>query len=308
MTNNDNISKIWWDFKDCWSNVGEELRTELLKELNKVHLPYYPDDKLDASFAADYSNNYHSCGEKCVYICVSKDCEPFYVGQGNWDRPLNFANRSSTFKAQIESQDTKIYLLAKNLTKEASPDAETLCIYLAQLKGWQLKCNKSKTLSSLEKVKIKEKADCDIYNKFRKLCDDYPEIVTNFDKFNTMLIHSIIDSSHSLSDEKLLKTTAIKKPRYVCWEIDGKIDTATNWCRYYNRSYSVVSSRMKKGLTLKEALTFPLMPPNLSRNIKVLQYYSEQGLNPGTDMSAQQVGKYTIAEIVEFNKQKENEI
>lgn len=303
MTNNDNIAKIWFGFTDCWRNVGEELRTELLKELNEIPLPYSPDE-LDLTFAVDYSNDYHLCGEKCVYICVSKDCEPFYVGQGNWDRPLNFASRSSSFKAQIESQDIKIYLLAKKLTKGVSFDVETLCIYLAQLKGWRLKCNKSKTLSSLEIVKIKEKADCEIYNKFRKLCDDYPEIVANFDKFNTMLIRSIIDSSHSLNDEKLLKTTALKKPRYNCWEVDGDIDTATNWCKYYNRSYSLVINRMKKGLTLKEALTFPLMPSSLSRNIKVLQYYSEQGLNPGTDMSARQVGKYTREEIAEFNQQR----
>lgn len=85
------------------------------------------------------------------------------------------------------------------------------------------------------------------------------------------------------------------KRRY--WIVDGEIKTAQEWCSEYNITYSAVFKRMEKGLTLKEALTYPKIERSERKKVNSMDFWISIGLNPGTDISAKDLGSHTTKEL-----------
>lgn len=59
------------------------------------------------------------------------------------------------------------------------------------------------------------------------------------------------------------------------WDVDGVSKPALEWCQEYNIGYGQVLNRMKYGLTMKQALTFPRVPREMVRH--PMEYWKQCG-------------------------------
>lgn len=60
-----------------------------------------------------------------------------------------------------------------------------------------------------------------------------------------------------------------------CWEIDGISKPVLEWCEEYKIGYGQVLRRMERGLSVKQALTFPRVPNGWKK--RPMEYWRECG-------------------------------
>lgn len=291
------IQDIWNDLTFSWMYVGEELRKTLISELNTIPLaaPLTGDweregSYVKASFAYDFQNDRYFCGDCCVYAYLTDEAKLVYIGSGNSNRPSNMNNRNQIFLDIFGKHNIKVFIIAANVRKDVSLEVEKLCIYLAQLKGWELEANVRGKLTSAEIVCLREKRECRVLNEYQELCSDYPHIVESFNQFNSKIIDCLLSDDDPLGVMREKRDNKWERRHY--WEVDGIIYYATRWCELFGVSYSLVKSRMNRGFTLKEALTVPRIDSHDRKAIAKIEI--------GIDQSAKVLGRLTEQELLDY--------
>jgi hypothetical protein len=71
-----------------------------------------------------------------------------------------------------------------------------------------------------------------------------------------------------------MRRGALCEPK-VYWEVDGVSKPAREWCEEYKIGYSQVQRRMRQGLSVKQALTFPPVPRGKCKH--AMDYWRECG-------------------------------
>lgn len=263
----------WWD---C---AGKEAREQFLQEVTSRKCtpcwmePYHSANKKpDLTYTVDFRNDYSKLGNKLVYIYSSENGIPYYVGMGGMDRPINIISRSEKFKEQFSKCNySKVYIIATRLHEGYADEVETLCIQYLLRKGWKLV--NVKKMDTTEDV-------------FQMLVEDYPTVVSKLDKFNKDCLSEVLNNQSRFNE--CIVRNSNKDQRYRSkniWEIDGKIKTATVWCKEYGCSVSQALQRIVTfGCTPKEALTFPKKTNWSYRTCEA--FWENQGLIPGTDTTS----------------------
>ena len=289
----DNVSEIFFNLPFAWANVGEELRTEYLNRLASIPLPKTYTAGTDESFAVNFSNSQYDQGKLCVYAWVTEQGNLFYIGMGDKVRCTNIHSRNDNFKQKCTISPCKVYILASFVRVQSADIIESLCIELAQLKGWNL-TNSQKMLSADEITQIKSRSRGLAYKKYVEMVNTYPQIVEAFNRFNSFLLSQILSEDGKLIDKTNLRVFGKgRKDTRVFWEIDGKTDLASRWCKLYKINRATVTDRMVRGLTLKEALTFPKVPQSQVGAGRLypnsIAYWESIGLKIGVDDSAREL-------------------
>lgn len=294
------MSKNWmelpyWEtqeiFKWWWRGAGEDVRKEIINELNKIPVPSSEVYKCDSRFSTDYCNNQYLCGHYHVYAWVSKKCRITYIGYGSSYRAATLHGRNESFRSESDINEMKVFILCANVNERDAQDIETLCIWRAMLSGWSL-TNKSKTLTQHQLLELradKEKSKVNEY--YQRLIDDYPEVVESYDRLNSYCLDMVLSEDSELPHDVRFKTTnPQEKLKYVkhMWTIDGEAKPANEWCKHYGVALSRANMLIDRyGCTPKEALTFPRLPKELCRKKKDIgEWWHENGYCPGTDQTS----------------------
>lgn len=293
MKDYENVNDVLMYLKLAWENAGEHLRTKYMSELMNIPLPQKYTNGGDESYCVNFSNDFYDHGNHCVYVWVTEKGELFYVGEGEKKRCTNTTNRTDKFLIKGMSNDLcKVYVLASFVRKHIAKRIESLVIMMAQLKGWNL-TNSSEILSTEELSQLKENSESNVTKKFNELVALYPEVVSNFKALNSYLLSQILTDEGKIQDRDYMRSIGReKKDTRTRWIIDKDqpAQLATYWCKKYEIDRATVAARMKKGLTLKEALTFPKIPYGVVGQGCVfstaIEYWKSLGLSVGVDHTA----------------------
>lgn len=287
--------KLSHDLKEWWAIAGPEARKRMMLEVDgdsrwKNNIQFTCSYGYDWSYAVDYSDDFYRLGDSFVYLYVSRSFQIYYVGMGNRERIMNRKRRNKAFLNRFSETDSKVVILAKWVDRNLALDIETLLIWEAQAKGYDL-TNSSKTLSALEIEQLKfiqsESDLSEFQEHYVQLRHEYPEIVAAFEKLNTNCLLGMLTPDGVLPETD----DFINHPRpgvavSQLWTIDGKIKSVVEWCKLYGKSPSSVVNRMRNWqCTPKEALTFPSVPNGENRN--AIEWLKSKGYVPGTDTTSE---------------------
>lgn len=277
-----------WDLKVWWRHASVEARNNIIDELQKEPLPSSVIPKADCRFAVDYSNEVYILGDGCVYAWTTERGEVIYIGCGDPIRATTVSGRNDGFTTRYENERIKPFILCINVDKEIAYNIETLCIWKAQVDGWQLE-NKAKTLSAGEVLALREgRENVRIFDAYEELNGLYPEMVDAFDKFSSYCKDIMISTGENSEPEYLCDITkrGERSVRHV-WTIDGTTKPARDWCKVYGKAMPWVIARIDRyGCTPKEALLFPVLPREYYKKKTIEQYWIENGYFPGSDTTS----------------------
>lgn len=284
------FDKLSWQITDWWSCASDKARNELIKLLNDRcrHKPiisrcWSDDPPADMRFCIDYSDDMYRVGDRCVYMWVTDDCVPFYVGYGYGNRAIEVHSRSKGFeKVFSKSEFCKVFIIANFVRPEIAQEIETLCIWRMVERGWDLK-NDQKTM-----------VDEDKYNDLK---ENYSNVFTKINELVSFLIKNMLGDGLP-RDYKVISSDRRDK-RYTSknfWEIDGVVKSAKEWCKLYGQDAPFVVSRIAKyGMTPKEALTFPKFISNRTRyDNDIVRFWEENGCYIGRDNTSRVISLYYL--------------
>ena len=278
---------IVWDLKVWWRHASTEVRNNIIDELQREPLPSSVIPKADCRFVVDYSNEVYVLGDGCVYAWTTESGEIIYIGCGDPVRATTVSGRNDGFNARYENERIKPFILCVNIDREIAYDIETLCIWKAQVDGWQLE-NKAKVLSFGEVMALREKKSTRIFEAYEELNGLYPEVANAFDAFSSYCKEVMTSAEKNVTAEYLRDRTKRDKRsvRHV-WTIDGTTKPARDWCKTYGKAMPWVIARIDKhGCTPKEALLFPALPHEYYKKKTVEEYWTENGYFPGSDTTS----------------------
>ncbi len=193
---------------------------------------------------------------------------------------------------QCDCGNVGVYWLS-NLRKGDTNSCGCLHAEKTSLASSTHRMSKTPTYSSWSKMKSRCYREKDIqYPNYGergiRVCDRWLEPETGFLNFLVDMgerpskNHSIdrIDTNGNYCPENCRWATPMEqgsnKRNNHLVEIDGKIDTITNWCRHFNIQPSTVKRRIKRGWTAASAVSTPSGPTGpkkhktpIKRNVKV---------------------------------------
>lgn len=271
------------------SHAGPNARREFMKEVDSRthdHLSRF-EERLEKGYitnlAADYSDSYTQTGDCFVYMFVDNNGEIYYVGMGDETRFQYPYGRSKEFDERYKKSKSKVILAAKWCTRAMAAEIERLVIWKCQLSGFRL-VNKSEMLSSKELYELRHLSEdlnkeTNLQSKYRWMKEDYPEVLSAFDKIEKWLYNGGASETSNYVNVKQKTTWAME-----CWTIDGVTKTRSQWCKENKVSASKANYRISLGCTPKEALTFPTAPDTKKRYQK--NWWIENGYIPGSDKTS----------------------
>lgn len=273
-----NYRKVFWDTSRFLESTGERGREKFFTELSvwlskRDGLEDEMLERTNREYEIDYSNNLDKVGGYYVYAWVDRQGNIFYIGQGGLRRVLDKSSRNGAFKKR--SAGAMPFILAYHCNKTTANDIESLCIKHTQLLGCDLinirgtfnyKEIRYFLMKTFSSNKVAENLDWDRkYEDYVYLKETYPEVATSLDKM----------ISDDLQIGCVPEKESIKNEPTTFWTIDGVKKPRRDWCKEYNISVGTVYGRMKHGLTIKQALSFPKVPVERTRDPMV--YWKEQG-------------------------------
>lgn len=285
-----NARALLTDMKVCWRHMGKNARERFIEELQSVPLPTKNIDTANCKHAIDYSDKGDWFGMACVYAWVTEDWEIIYIGCGCPGRAIMPSGRNEKFEHARKTQKLEPYIICNNVDKNVAEQIETLCIWKAQLSGWQI-TNIAKTLSDDEIQAIEDKdEESSFFADYKSLSENYNDALSAFEEFSDAC-HRKNKSGKPESGRFLtgkLQEGEIKTSRV--WLIDGDIKSAREWCEIYGKSLGSVIERTERyGCTIKEALTFPPVPKEYRCKKNAPEYWKELGLVPGTENGSREL-------------------
>lgn len=233
----------------------------------KEHKQWMTDDeereKENKNVRFDYCTDFSATarwGTTYVYAYANKNGDIFYIGQGCMQRMIqHYSSGRSKYFSEVAEGDIHLFVIAKRTCKENALAIEKLLIQYAQLRHFPL-VNKQEMLDAqeLKYFRYRQSGGSEINNpqekKYVQYCKsikEYSEIIKLFSK--------LCDKSEK---GEIAKLQRYEKPEYtrqplLTWTIDGIEKPRAEWCRIYGMNRTTVEARMRQGLTVKQALTFP---------------------------------------------------
>lgn len=281
-----NYLQVVWNTAEWLRYAGPKARQEIAKEIREYDYDRRKlvNEKLRKGYivdlAMDYSDSMYTCGDKFVYLFVDDRSEIYYVGAGGENRFQSWQGRNDDFKRHYKKFNSKVVLAAKFCTAKIAEDVERLLTWKCQLDGYRL-TNSDNMLASKELYEIRNisddwEKDTAIQSAYRRLSDNYSDVLSCFDRIEKWLYSGGIVQSSDWVNKKDETVYTME-----CWTIDGVTKSRSQWCKEYNVSSSTANGRIDIGCTPKEALTFPAAPSKKRKN--VLEWWKEKGFVPGTD-------------------------
>lgn len=255
-----------WELERFFSGIDPEYLMRFVnhsKQMSKAitsHEEYEKEHKnIRFEFCKDFSATVR-WGETYVYAYANKNGDIFYVGQGGLQRMVQFyaSGRTKDF-AEIANNDIHLFVIAKRTSKENALSIEKVLIQYAQLRDFPI-INKQETLDTQEYKYFRYRlSGGDVINKthewkYRQYCNllkEHEGVIARFSR--------LCDACEKgdIAKQKRFEKPEYTKPPLLTWTIDGIEKPRAEWCRIYGRNRATVEARMRQGLTVKQALTFP---------------------------------------------------
>lgn len=139
------------------------------------------------TYSVSFKNDWYRLGDKVVYIYVTDEGIPFYVGMGDRYRPVNIYSRSQRFYDEFQKHSyCKVYIIATDIHNTYAKDVETLCIWYLINHNWKV--------TNIQKIQFSE-------DKYQVLLDDYSNITEALEKFNNACISTVLAETNQYDND-----------------------------------------------------------------------------------------------------------
>lgn len=289
--------RLMRDIRMWWRNAGEDLRNEIIEQLNAEDLPQSKVNGSDCRFAINYCNSLMKCGDCCVYVWINDAYEIFYIGIGNSIRAERAECHNEQFMEVYNTRKIKSFVMCLNINRENAEFIETFLIMQAQINGWRL-TNKRKILSRIEIESIENNLqDSDIVREYDYLADIYADVLIAFNDLEIYCRNMTNDKNtfreqNSTNDRWITRTPQnivnMRRVKHM-WTIDGVTKPGKEWCKDYNVNMGMALKRIScNGCTPKEALIFPYRHEK-GKGVAtqpIVEWWNENGFYPGSDTTS----------------------